>query len=252
MKKKILSTVVALSLTMPLAAQLHAGEFDGMEGFDKAERQLSVEEASGLGIGAIVGGLIAGPAGVFVGGAGGGLIARDGINQDENDKLRAELEVSQNKLASLQSQHKKLAAVHNKAMLHKTRAVDSSRGKPLEAGIVSGLGVTVQFRHDSANLENHFVKQLEQLAHAFVGVSELHVHLSGHADRTGTDSYNDKLAQSRVQSVAGVLSKAGWPASRIHLRSHGERSPVTRSDDLPAYDFDRRVMITFSAGGAGA
>lgn len=253
MKKKMLSTILGLSLVMPLSIPVtHASEFDGMEGFDGKEKQISLEEVSGLGIGAILGGLIAGPAGAFVGGASGGLIARDGVQEDENEHLRAELKTAQTNLASLQSQHKKLAAAHNNAMLHKTSVVESGRGMPLEAGIVTGLGVTVQFRHDSANLEDHFVKQLEQLAHTFSGVSELHIHLSGHADRTGADSYNDKLAQSRVESVAGVLSKAGWPAARIHLRSHGERSPLTRSEDVPGYSFDRRVMITFSAGGTGA
>lgn len=241
MKKKLLSTILGLSLIMPVA---HASQFDDMDTINDTQPPLSTEEASGLGIGAIIGGLIAGPIGVFVGGAGGGLIGRDVVQDDENEKLRTEL-------AGLQVQHEKLAAAHNPALFQKTSIVESARPGPLDASIVNGLGVTVQFRLGSANLEEHFVKQLEQLAHTFSGISALHVHLSGHADRTGPEGYNDKLAQSRAESVAGVLSKAGWPATRIHLRSLGERSPLTRSDDLSGYSFDRRVMITFSAGGEG-
>jgi sortase system peptidoglycan-associated protein len=242
MKKKLLSTILGLSLIMPVA---HASQYDDADSIDDTQAPLSTEEASGLGIGAIIGGLVAGPIGVFVGGVGGGLIGRDVVQDDENKKLRTEL-------ASMQLENKQLASAHNNASFHKTSIVESARSSSLEQSIVNGLGVTVQFRLGSANLEEHFVKQLEQLSRTFSAIPELHIHLSGHADRTGPESLNDKLAQSRAESVAGVLSKAGWPAGRIHLRSLGEHSPLTRSDDLPGYSFDRRVMITFSAGGEGA
>lgn len=245
MNKTMISTLLGLSILMP---QAQASEFDGMTGFEQAEKQLSIQEASGLGIGAIVGGLLAGPAGAFVGGAGGGLIARDGLQQDENRRLESELESSHAELASLQIKHKQLAAIYNKQLLKKASIVESKTVSPL----MTGLGMTLQFRHDSANLEAHFVQQLEQLARNFASVKGLHIHLSGHADRSGADSYNDRLSQSRVESVAGVLSKAGWPATRIHMDSYGETKPLTHTDDHKGYGFDRRVMITFSAGGKGA
>jgi sortase system peptidoglycan-associated protein len=245
MNKTMISTLLGLSMLVPVA---QASEFDGMTGFEHAEKPFSIEEASGLGVGAIVGGLLAGPAGAFVGGAGGGLIARDGLQQDENKRLQAELESSRTELASLKLKHKQLATTYNKQLLKKVSIVESKAVSPH----VTGLGMTVQFRHDSASLETHFVQQLKQVAHSFASVKGLHIHLSGHADRTGPDSYNDRLSQSRVESVAGVLSKAGWPATRIHMNSHGETKPLTHTDDHKGYGFDRRVMITFSAGGKGA
>lgn len=249
MKKKLLTSLLGLGMILPLTVQASpVDEFAGMEGFDQCEKPLSIEEARGLGIGAVVGGLLAGPAGVFVGGAGGGLLARDGLQHDEKQRLHAELQSTRTELASLRETHQQLAAVYKKSLLQKARIVESRSVSPL----MTGMGMTVQFRHDSASLEEHFVQQLEQIARNFASVDGLQLHLSGHADRSGAETYNDRLSKSRVESVAGVLSKAGWPADRIHMDSHGERRPLSHSDDLKGYSFDRRVIITFSTGGKGA
>lgn len=248
MKKTMLSTILGLSLLAPVT---HANEFAGMEGFENDEA-VSIQELKGLGIGAIVGGLIAGPGGAFLGGASGGLIAHADTSTDETASLREELQTVHSELASLKQKHKKLVAVHGKTLLQKTRIVDNHSGSSIKSTIASKLGMTVQFRHDSAVLEEHFVKQLEQLARSFSGAADLHIHLSGHTDRTGGDNYNEKLSRSRVESVAGVLSKAGWPASKLHLRAYGEQEPLTVDSDIKGYGFDRRVMITFSTGGTGA
>lgn len=50
--------------------------------------------------------------------------------------------------------------------------------------------------------------------------------IAGHADDRGTDEYNIKLSQRRVQSVSRFLIGSGIPKERIVLRAYGETLPV--------------------------
>ncbi len=49
----------------------------------------------------------------------------------------------------------------------------------------------------------------------------------GHADRLGTDAYNQKLSERRAAAVKDYLVSKGVEANRIYAEGKGEKQPVT-------------------------
>jgi OOP family OmpA-OmpF porin len=52
------------------------------------------------------------------------------------------------------------------------------------------------------------------------------ISVSGHADRLGTEKYNQKLSERRAQTVKAYLARQGAPADRIAALGFGETKPV--------------------------
>ncbi|MEO8410986.1 MAG: outer membrane protein OmpA [Propionivibrio sp.] len=50
----------------------------------------------------------------------------------------------------------------------------------------------------------------------------------GHADRLGSDSYNQKLSERRAAAVKDYMVSKGIPANRIYTEGKGEMQPVTK------------------------
>jgi len=74
----------------------------------------------------------------------------------------------------------------------------------------------------------------------------------GHADRIGTDRYNQRLSEQRVASVKAYMVSKGVEAGRIYTEGKGETQPVTKAEDcagpksakvIACLQPDRRVDI---------
>ena len=68
---------------------------------------------------------------------------------------------------------------------------------------------------------------------------------TGHADRSGSDSYNLKLSKRRAESVQAELMRLGVPASEIAVDWKGERNPLVPTGDGVREPQNRRVEIVF-------
>jgi len=56
--------------------------------------------------------------------------------------------------------------------------------------------------------------------------------VTGHADRIGTDAYNQKLSQRRADAVKDYLIGQGVESNRIETAAKGESEPVVSCDDV--------------------
>ncbi len=74
----------------------------------------------------------------------------------------------------------------------------------------------------------------------------------GHADRIGTDAYNQKLSERRAAAVKDYLVSKGIEANRVYTEGKGEKQPVTKPDQckgpksqkvIDCLQPDRRVEI---------
>ncbi|MBH8475205.1 OmpA family protein, partial [Klebsiella pneumoniae] len=64
-----------------------------------------------------------------------------------------------------------------------------------------------------------------KISQGYVSVSA--IKLTGHTDRLGNHNYNQKLAQSRADTVRNLLIQNGVADSVISTASMGETQPVT-------------------------
>ncbi|TCV90535.1 OmpA family protein [Sulfurirhabdus autotrophica] len=56
--------------------------------------------------------------------------------------------------------------------------------------------------------------------------------VTGHADRIGSDSYNQKLSQRRADAAKAYLVSQGIDSKRIETASKGESEPVVACNDI--------------------
>lgn len=69
--------------------------------------------------------------------------------------------------------------------------------------------------------------------------------LTGHADRSGPDAYNQKLSERRAEKVKQQLIRLGVSASDIATHAKGESDPLVPTDDGVREPQNRRVEIVF-------
>lgn len=84
------------------------------------------------------------------------------------------------------------------------------------------------FAYDSAVLSEQGKSGLASFADSAKKLSQLEVVIAvGHADRIGSDTYNQKLSEKRATSVKDFLIAQGIPANKVYTEGKGESQPVT-------------------------
>ena len=69
---------------------------------------------------------------------------------------------------------------------------------------------------------------------------------TGHADRSGTDTYNMGLSKRRAEVVAAELTRLGVSKASIDVVGKGEREPLVATNDGVREPQNRRVEIVFN------
>jgi len=93
---------------------------------------------------------------------------------------------------------------------------------------------------------------LNNAASAYASCGTAAVMIAGHADKSGSASYNMGLAERRANNVRTYLSGRGIPAARISTQSFGESMPRVPTADGVRELQNRRVEVSYGPGsGAG-
>jgi len=67
--------------------------------------------------------------------------------------------------------------------------------------------------------------------------------VTGHTDRVGNDTENDRLSLERAGVMRARLVAAGVPAERITMAGRGEREPLVPTADEVSEPRNRRVEV---------
>jgi len=84
---------------------------------------------------------------------------------------------------------------------------------------------------------------LDKVAAVLVAYPDMGVSVNGHACRTGTDEYNQRLARKRAEAVADILKTKGVKESQIKVSSYGANRPFKYDEHSHQNSKDRRVEI---------
>lgn len=292
MKKSILNSAITMTMATALFSgsvlntQAYAGEPAPDEvipadlaATDNSSNQVSDEDylLPGLGVGAATGAIIAGPAGLIIGGLVGAFVgANQDASEDDNESLARNIptltddDSSKQQTATLSESP---AITNNVDELHHGNTAEQNTGNKqlhlAQLGPINNLGddmlapedelldaftqdlsLDIYFRSGSTDIESFYPGRLTAIAGLLksmdkLGKDKLELHLDGYADRRGEQSKNIALANERIEKVRQQLIIAGIDNNRINSQAFGETKTVSAVGDLEAYTFDRKVVIRF-------
>ena len=216
--KNVTTTATKIVSTFAIASALSFQPvLAGEETYEVNRHKHALTTAAGGLIGALLGGPIGFMAGIY----GGAQMSQSDINKEES------LFNASNTIDELQT----------------TVADQRYALSEMEKGISKQLQFQVMFSTGNDKLTESEVTRIETLARYLSQNAQLNVRLDGHADKRGTEEYNNVLSQERALHVAEALKAYGIAESRIEVYSHGSNyaSPEATTHDELA--FDRRVDI---------
>ncbi|MFN3873762.1 MAG: OmpA family protein, partial [Ignavibacterium sp.] len=104
----------------------------------------------------------------------------------------------------------------------------------------------VHFDFDKYTLRPESYPILDQAVKTLNEFKDVQVVISGHTDSFGSDEYNEKLSQRRVETVYNYLISKGVNPNRISKSWFGEKQPIRSNDSDINRAFNRRVEIKIS------
>jgi len=287
-KSKLAMAVLAIALSEGVSAeglsaegasaQVDSARFDMPQ--DTSLQQDSGNEGTywGIGIGSVLGAVIAGPPGAAIGATLGGSIGwgqdKDAaLDQSQSDLDQQQLTLEQHKIELQRQQYelKQSRSILNQSRqkvseLSRSNALQSARLADIEAGntheggeqgqkvleeILEHYAQEVYFRHGESDVPVYAQARLDRLTVFLKSHPKLNIVLKGYTDSRGSAEFNTALAQSRINGIKTVLLDQGIDAQRITTQAVGENEPVvastsTEKTDVGNYILDRRVSIELS------
>jgi outer membrane protein OmpA-like peptidoglycan-associated protein len=102
----------------------------------------------------------------------------------------------------------------------------------------------VQFETGSAQLVKSSYGVLDNVVSVLKGNSQLRLSINGHTDKTGNESANVKLSQSRANACMAYLVSKGISLSRLTAKGYGSSQPVSDNSTAEGRKMNRRVEFT--------
>ena len=101
----------------------------------------------------------------------------------------------------------------------------------------------VFFDFDRADLTDRARQIIAEAAQNAGRVQTTRIEVAGHADRSGSPQYNQRLSQRRADAVAAELTRQGVSRSNISVQAFGESRPLVATADGVREPQNRRVEI---------
>jgi outer membrane protein OmpA-like peptidoglycan-associated protein len=207
MKKFVLATLIAAALTGCAA--------------DDPNKRTKTGAAVGAAAGALLGYAVDDGTGGVVAGAAVGALAGAGVGRYMDNQQR-EFEQA---LADEQARNE--------------LQIQQLENETLKIDIAS----EVSFDFDSASLKSAFTPTLNKVADVLQRYPKTVIHVVGHTDSVGSESYNQRLSERRAQSVADYLASHGVERSRLYATGRGELEPRATNETEAGRQLNRRVEL---------
>jgi OOP family OmpA-OmpF porin len=101
----------------------------------------------------------------------------------------------------------------------------------------------VFFDFDRADLTDRARQIIAEAAQNAGRTQTTRIEVAGHADRSGSPQYNQRLSQRRADAVAAELTRQGIQRSQITVQAFGESRPLVATADGVREPQNRRVEI---------
>ncbi len=99
------------------------------------------------------------------------------------------------------------------------------------------------FDVNSATIQSNFRDSLNTMSEVIGEYDQTAVHVIGHTDSTGSQSYNQQLSEKRATAVTRYLSRTGVDRKRMRFSGRGETRPLDVNTTSSGRSRNRRVEI---------
>lgn len=123
-------------------------------------------------------------------------------------------------------------------------SVEQTFGAAIKAQPVPPERFIVFFELKSADLTETSASQLPDILAAIARHPAAEVDIVGHADRSGSDQYNDALSLRRADAIRQQLVAHVQNAETLRVSAQGESKPIVETPDGVVEPQNRRVEIT--------
>ncbi len=224
---RLTMAVIALSLTQAVSAA---------EPFMEKEAD-NTNTYWGVGIGSVLGAVIAGPPGAAIGGTLGASIGWgkdqvDARDEDQEEALQQTLALQhqqltlESKLQQAEQELRGLKRKHSEQLSHlkalQAQQDDKSKETAFLEKLVNHYTQDIYFRIGQSAAPDGSQERLSNLVALLNAYPDLQVTLKGYTDPSGSAKLNAALAQARVDSIKQLLQAQGIDESRIIGLAIGE------------------------------
>lgn len=134
---------------------------------------------------------------------------------------------------------------------------DSTGGLEDVLNSLSSSSTLAKFPYNKSRLDNAYLDKLDSIANLLNQFPSAVIEIGGYTDSKGSEAFNIKLAQKRVDECIHYLIKKGISADRLVGKAYGECCPLepeeTDGKDNPAArEKNRRVEYKLLKGELGA
>ena len=159
------------------------------------------------------------------------------------EQARQQLDSARDQLASATEARQAAEARAQEAMtqLRLSRAVEMAE-EP--RGTVLTIPGAFLFASNESRLQPTASDKLDKIVAALKEQQDRKILVEGHTDSTGTNEFNQQLAQERANAVASYLTSHGIPSDKVTATGIGETRPVATNDTAEGRANNRRVEIT--------
>ncbi|MDP1630698.1 MAG: OmpA family protein [Caulobacter sp.] len=110
--------------------------------------------------------------------------------------------------------------------------------------LILNMPSDVTFGVDQADIQSQFYKVLDGVGVILNRYPQTLVDITGHADSTGDDAYNQRLSERRASAVAYYLTTNGRVLrDRLYVQGRGESQPIASNATAEGRSQNRRVEI---------
>ena len=166
--------------------------------------------------------------------------------QAESARLAAEAQAQQARAAAEQADREK-AALRDQLRQQLNQVLDT---RETARGLIVNLS-DVLFDTGSATLKPGTREKLARVSGILLSHPDLKLQIEGHTDSVGEAVYNQRLSESRADSVRAYLVAQGIAATSVTTSGFGETQPVTSNETPAGRQQNRRVELVVGGDAIG-
>lgn len=127
------------------------------------------------------------------------------------------------------------------------RDLEGAKVERVGEGIKITFDSGILFDSNKSELRSQAKENIDKLAVILLKYPDTNILVAGHTDASGSDEYNQKLSESRANTVANYAKGRGVEGARFTVVGYGESDPVASNDTPQGMQQNRRVEIAIFA-----